>query len=93
MVGGEGITTLAPAVLSKYTGTYEYSAGRPAVITMEGGLLFLQEGANPLKLPLAAHTDTVFVSRTNGDLIEFKKDARGAVTEFTFHDQRAVRKQ
>jgi hypothetical protein len=93
MVGGEGITTLAPAALSKYTGTYEYAPGRPAVITMEGDLLFLQEGSNPLKLPLAAHTDATFVSRTNGDLIEFKKDAGGAVTEFTFHNQRAIRKQ
>jgi hypothetical protein len=60
---------------------------------MEGDLLFLQEGSNPLKLPLAAHTETTFVSRTNGDLIEFKKDARGAVTEFTFHNQKAIRKQ
>ena len=93
MVGGEGITTLQSAVLSKYAGTYEYASGQKAVITMDGDLLFLQEGANPLKLPLAAHTDTVFVSRTNGDLIEFTKDARGVVTDFTFHGRKAVRKQ
>jgi hypothetical protein len=96
MLGGTG-TQLAPEVLSKYTGAYEYSTGRPAVITTEGDLLFLQEGTNPLKLPLAPNSETVFVSRTNGDPIEFVRDAQGAVTGFIYHggngDRRAVRKR
>jgi hypothetical protein len=95
MLGGVG-TRLAPEVLSKYTGTYEFAPGREAAITLEGDLLFLQVGTNPLKLPLVADTETVFVSRTNGDRIEFIRDARGAVTGFTFHegngDRKAVRK-
>jgi hypothetical protein len=56
----------------------------------------LQEGANPLKLPLAPNTETAFVSRTNGDRIEFIRDAQGNVTGFIYHgygaDRRAVRK-
>ena len=95
MLGGTG-TKLAPETLSKYTGTYEYGPGRPAVISVEGDLLFLQEGSNPLKLPLAANSETNFVSRTEGDPIEFVKDAQGTIIAFVRHsgngDRRAVRK-
>jgi hypothetical protein len=49
-----------------------------------------------LKLPLAANTETDFISRTNGDHVEFSKDSSGAVTGFVFHagggDRRARRK-
>jgi hypothetical protein len=96
MLGGTGIK-LAPESLARYVGTYEYGPGRDAAITVEGDLLFLREGTNPLKLPLAANSETVFVSRTNGDQIEFVRDARGTVTAFIYHggnsDRRAVRKQ
>ena len=55
------------------------------------------EGTNPLKLPLAANSETDFVERTNGERVEFTKDAKGEVTEFVFHarrgDRKAVRKQ
>jgi hypothetical protein len=92
MVGGTTVTKLAPETMAKYTGTYEFSAGREAVITAEGDLLFLQEPPNPLKFPLAPTSETVFVSRTDGDFIEFTKDAR----EFVYHgrrdDRKAVRK-
>ncbi len=95
MLGGTG-AALAPEVLSKYTGIYELGPGREAVITREGDLLFLQIGANPLKLPLVVDSETVFISRTNGDLVEFLEDSKGAVTGFIFHqggvDQKAVRK-
>ncbi len=95
MLGGTG-TKLAPETLSKYTGTYEYGPGRPAVISVEGDLLFLQEGSNPLKLPLAANSETNFVSRTEGDPIEFIKDSQGTIIAFIRHsgngDRRAVRK-
>jgi hypothetical protein len=95
MVGGTG-AKLAPETLSKYAGTYEFAPGREAVITIEDDLLFLQQGANPLKLPLAADSETVFVSRTEGDRIEFTRDAQGAITGFVYHggsgDRRAVRK-
>jgi hypothetical protein len=92
MLGGTEITRLAPETLAKFTGTYEYAPGRPARISFDGDLLFLQEGANPLKLPLVPKSGTVFISRTNGDWIEFSADAR----QFTYHggadERKAVRK-
>jgi len=97
MIGGVETIKLAPEILSKYAGTYEFSPGHEAVITIEADLLFLREGANPLKLPLVANTETRFVSRTNGDWVEFVRDAQGAVTGFTFHagagERKAVRKK
>jgi len=96
MLGGTGMK-MAPEVLSKYTGSYAFADGQPAVITIEGDLLFLQVGANPLKLPIVVDTGNVFISRTNGDLVEFLLDAQGAVTGFIFHqganDRKALRKQ
>jgi hypothetical protein len=95
MLGGTEITKLAPEILSKYSGTYEYAQGRTATISFEGDLLFLQEGANPLKLPLAPRSETIFVSRTEGNWIEFSRDAQGTATGFVYHgggnDRRATR--
>lgn len=95
MRGGTG-ARLAPETLSKYAGTYEYAPGRPAVITVDGDLLFLQEGANPLKLPLAPNSETIFISRTEGDPVEFLRDGQGRITGFIRHtgagDRKAVRK-
>ncbi len=94
MLGGTG-AKLPPEVLSKYTGTYEFAPGSLAAISRDGDLLFLQLGANPLKLPLVPDSEKLFVSRTNGDLLEFIIDAQGAVTGFIFHqgekDRKAVR--
>jgi hypothetical protein len=65
------------------------------VITFDGDLLFLQEGANPLKLPLVPKAETIFVSRTEGNWIEFSRDAQGMATGFVYHgggvDRKAVR--
>ena len=58
---------LSPEILAKYAGTYEYATGREASITFAGDLLFLQEGGNSLNLPLVASSETVFVSRTEGN--------------------------
>jgi hypothetical protein len=96
MLGGTEITRLSPETLPRYAGRYEYAPGRPAAISFDGDLLFLQEGTNPLKLPLVPKSETVFVSRTNGDWIEFSRDARNRITAFTYHggssDRKAVRK-
>jgi hypothetical protein len=97
MLGATVTASLSPEILSKYAGTYEFAAGREAVITIESDLLFLREGANPLKLPLVANSETVFVSRTNGDWIEFTRDSQGGATGFTYHgggnERKALRKQ
>jgi len=95
MVGGTEVR-VAPEVLSKYVGSYEFAPGHPAVISMESDLLLIQEGANPLKIPMAAATETNFVLRPNGERIEFLKDSSGAVTGFIHHaaegDRKAVLK-
>jgi hypothetical protein len=91
MLGGTAIK-LAPEVLSKYTGTYEYAPGRDAVITFEGDLLFLQEGANPLKLPLAPNSETEFVARAIGEHVEFLRDSGGTISGFIYHGERGDRK-
>jgi hypothetical protein len=85
MLGGTQTIKLAPDILAKYAGTYELAPGHQAFITIEADLLFLREGANPLKLPLVANSETKFVSRTNGDWIEFARDSEGATTGFTYH--------
>ena len=89
VVGGDG-NRISRAALAKYTGNYEFERGEPARITLEGELLFLQIGSNPLKLPLVADKDDVLISRTDGALLEFKGDG------FVFHaatgDRKAIRK-
>jgi hypothetical protein len=95
MLGGTSVRMTSDA-LSKYTGNFEFAPGNPAVISRDGDLLFLQQGTNPLKLPLVPDSEKVFISRTNGDLVEFTFDAKGAVNGFIFHqgdrDRKAVRK-
>ena len=85
MLGGTAVIKLAPEILSRYAGNYQFAPGSEATISIENDLLFLQRGANPLKLPLVAESETRFVSRTDGDWIEFVKDERGAVTGFSYH--------
>ena len=92
MVGGTTVVKVAPEVLAKYAGTYEFAPGQEAVISSDGDLLYLQRGANPLKLPLVANSGTVFVSRTEGNWIEFAKNPAGAVAGFTYHDGNGSRK-
>ncbi len=41
MLGGTEITKLAPDVLARYAGAYEYAPGRAAAISSDGDLLFL----------------------------------------------------
>src|SRR6266436_3733293 len=64
--GGTGFR-LTPEVLSKYAGTYEFAPGRPVIVTSDGDVLFLQRSANGPKEPFAAQSDTVFLSRGNGE--------------------------
>jgi hypothetical protein len=91
MLGGNP-AKLAADALAKYVGAYQYAAGREARITFEGDLLFLQEGANPLKLPFTAQSETIFVGRTQGEPMEFFLDDKGAITGFVFHSQTGDRR-
>ena len=84
MLGGVTVTKVAPEILAKYAGTYELTPGHDAVISIEADLLFLREGANPLKLPLVANSETVFVraQMATGLIL---RNAQGGVTGFTYH--------
>ena len=96
MVGGVETIRLKPDVLARYVGRYEYASNQPAVISMDGDLLFLQEGVNPLRLPLTPWSETEFTSRTNGDQIAFQLQA-GKVSGFRFRSgndvKNAIRKE
>jgi hypothetical protein len=97
MLGGTEVTRVSAETMARYAGQYEYGAGKSAEISFEGDLLYLREGSNPLKLPFVAASETNFVSRTNGDRVEFVRDAKGAVAEFVYHtgfaDRHARRKE
>ena len=79
MLGGKAVK-LSPEILASYAGAYEYGPGRAAAISFAGDLLYLQEGGSTLKLPLVASSETVFLSRTEGNWIEFLRDSSGAVS-------------
>jgi hypothetical protein len=96
MLGGNAVKLL-PETLAKYAGTYEYAPGREAVISFAGDLLYLQEGGNSLKLPLVASSETVFISRTEGNWVEFVRDSSGNAGQFIYHtggtERKAARKR
>jgi hypothetical protein len=91
-----GGVRLAPDVLSKYAGTYEFAGGREAVVTVAGDQLLVKDSANPSDSLFVARSETVFLSSVSQVAIEFVKDAQGAVTHFIRtgggNDGRAVRK-
>ena len=71
---------LAPEVLSKYAGGYEFAPGGEAVVTIAGGQLYAQRSANATKLLFVARTETTFLASVTNDSLEFVKDSQGSVT-------------
>ena len=85
--------SLAPQVLAKYAGVYEYAPGSEAVVTIADGLLYVQEGANQAKVLFVPRSETNFLaSVVNDDAIEFVKDSQGAITALIHHTRGADRK-
>jgi hypothetical protein len=71
-------TTVAPAILAKYVGTYSEPAGIDWTVTLEGNQLMIQRIGRE-KTRLFAESDTKFFLRIiNGDF-EFVKDDKGDV--------------
>jgi hypothetical protein len=91
-----GGVRVAPEVLSKYAGTYEFGPGRDAIVTVAGDQLMIQDSANPLDRVFVARSDAVFLSSLSNAAVEFVTDARGSVTHFTRTNagksEKAVRK-
>ena len=87
---------IAPEVLSKYAGTYEFAPGRQAVVTVSGDQLLMQDSAHPADRLFVARSETVFLSSVSMASIEFVKNAQGAVTDLirteAGRSEKAVRK-
>ena len=77
LVSGVKIT---PQVLASYAGTYEFSPGRQAVVTIAGDQLLVQDSAHPADRLFVANTETTFLSSLSMASIEFVKNAQGIVT-------------
>lgn len=91
MLGGNP-AHISAQILAKYAGIYEYSPGRDATVSTDGDLLYLQDGSNPLKLPMVPTSETVFISRTEGNWLEFIPDGSAFVYHTGDTQRRAVRK-
>lgn len=91
MLGGNP-AHISAQILAKYAGIYEYSPGRDATVSSDGDLLYLQDGSNPLKLPMVPTSETVFISRTEGNWLEFIPDGSAFVYHTGDTQRRAVRK-
>ena len=85
--------TLAPSVLARYAGVYQF-AGRTMTIRVEGGQLAAQPGGGTA-LPLLAESETRFFNRDINVVVEFVRDAAGNVAELVVlqgtHQERATR--
>lgn len=87
LVGGNGFR-MTSEDLSRYSGTFEFEAGRQVTLTNVDGILFFQEGATGMRRALVPQSETIFVFRDNGDGVEFMKDSQGTVIRFIVHGAR-----
>jgi hypothetical protein len=89
---------VAPEVLTKYAGTYQFgSSGREVVVTAVGNQLSIEDSTSPKDRVFVARSATVFLSSVSQDAVEFFRDSKGAVTHFVRttaagKDEKAVRK-
>ena len=86
---------VGPETLAKYAGTYELP-GREAVVAVSGDQLLVKDPATPKDQLFVARSETEFLSSVSEVVIQFVKDATGAVTAYTRtggnKEERAVRK-
>jgi len=91
-----GGVKVAPQVLAKYAGTYEFAPGREVVVTVAGDQLQVLDSTSPLDNLFVARSETVFLSSLSQVVIEFARDAQGTVTHLirtgAGKDGRAVKK-
>src|SRR5213594_1662216 len=72
---------VAPEILAKYAGTYEFGPGRQAVVTVSADQLIIQDSAHPADRLFVARSETIFLSSVSMASVEFVKNAQGAVTQ------------
>jgi hypothetical protein len=88
--GEEKTVTVAPAILSKYVGTYQLR-GREIVISLNGNQLMADNGGMGA-FPINAETETLFLfeppAQGPPSKFEFVRDASGAVNALIWHTNR-----
>jgi len=72
---------VAPEILAKYAGTYEFGPGRQVVVTVSSDQLMIQDSAHPADRLFVARSETIFLSSVSMASVEFVKTAQGAVTQ------------
>jgi hypothetical protein len=72
--------TLAPSLLARYAGVYQFAAGQTMTISVEGGQLAAQPGGGTA-LSLLAESETRFFNRDINVVVEFVRDGAGNVAE------------
>src|SRR5687767_10240205 len=72
--------TLAPAVLARYVGVYQFAPGQTFTVGVDGAQLTMTFGADK-PAPLPAESETRFFVRELNLVIDFVRDATGTVTE------------
>lgn len=86
--------TLAPSVLARYAGVYQFGVGQTMTIRVQGGQLAVQPGGGAA-LPLLAESETRFFNRDINVVVEFVRDGAGTVAELLIlqgtHQERATR--
>jgi hypothetical protein len=87
---------VAPEILAKYAGTYQFETGREVVVRALGNQLSIEDSANPRDQLFVARSEAAFLSSVSQAVVEFFRDSQGAVTYFvrsgTGKDEKAVRK-
>lgn len=76
--------TVNAELLSQYVGVYQLAPNATMAITLENGVLFTQLTGQP-KFKLMAESESRFALEAIPAAIEFERDAGGAVTAATLH--------
>jgi CubicO group peptidase (beta-lactamase class C family) len=76
--------SLAPKVLEQYVGVYQLAPTFNLTVTVDNGQLMVQ-GSGQGKVPLFASSENRFFAKVVNAQIDFSKDANGAVTSLTLH--------
>ncbi|HEV2352036.1 MAG TPA: DUF3471 domain-containing protein [Terriglobia bacterium] len=79
-----GESTLSPAILAQYVGTYELAPGFGIVMTIENGQMMTQ-ATGQFKFPLFAESESKFFLKVVDAEVEFFKNDKGEVDHLVLH--------
>jgi CubicO group peptidase (beta-lactamase class C family) len=86
---------LAPGLLPRYVGTYEFANGGKMYVTLDGSQLYTKLDTQPA-IPIYPESEAMFFPKAVDAEIEFVKSAQGEITDLILHqngfDQKAPRK-